>query len=217
MGSDAVKLAPGSPVYHECQQSMQCARHAVNNFLQAPVFSKSDFDRLTATIERDSGARSGLGLNTFGLGNYDLNVIEVALASKGYTLEWFDSRESVEKDLVLSKSCESTQQQKHKAPCIGLLVNISEGSKLIKFWPFRRRHFLSIVNVQSRNGAATLDFHASQTGEWWNLDSKLQAPFLYDNEDSLRRHLQQYINSSSDVHILRVLPSSDTMLRIHNL
>ncbi|CBZ54437.1 hypothetical protein NCLIV_048660 [Neospora caninum Liverpool] len=39
-------------VYHERQSLLQCARHTVNNILQAPAYSSADFERLAGALDR---------------------------------------------------------------------------------------------------------------------------------------------------------------------
>jgi josephin len=79
-------------MYHEKQSLFRCGIHALNNLLQAPVFSKETFDQACMTLHQLSGGNHTI-LASFwnaheaplGLGNYDVNVLMYVLQEKGKT------------------------------------------------------------------------------------------------------------------------------------
>ena len=82
------------PLYHERQTRMMCAMHCVNNVLQSHQFLKSDMDKICQELAPNH-TWCNPHCNPLGLGNYDVNVMMVALQQKNLELVWFDRRNSV--------------------------------------------------------------------------------------------------------------------------
>lgn len=97
-------------IYHERQSRQLCALHALNNLFQdGSAYSKTDLDKYAETYVwtrlqkhySDFFSNSSLTPNqsifnphrsTFGLGDYDINVIIVALQRKNYEAIWFNKK-----------------------------------------------------------------------------------------------------------------------------
>ena len=78
-------------IYHERQRLMLCAVHSLNNLFQdRNAYSKEDLDGISYQLSPDSFVNPHK--NMLGLGNYDVNVMMVALQQKNYEVVWFDKR-----------------------------------------------------------------------------------------------------------------------------
>lgn len=70
---------------------MLCAVHSLNNLFQdRNAYSKEDLDAISYQLSPDSFVNPHK--NMLGLGNYDVNVMMVALQQKNYEVVWFDRR-----------------------------------------------------------------------------------------------------------------------------
>ena len=70
---------------------MLCAVHSLNNLFQdRNAYSKEDLDAISYQLSPDSFVNPHK--NMLGLGNYDVNVMMVALQQKNYEVVWFDKR-----------------------------------------------------------------------------------------------------------------------------
>lgn len=70
---------PGPP-YHERQSQLNCGVHCVNNILGCRAFGAHDFQ----AIEAELGLARWLSF----LGNFDINVVMVALKQHGLAVRW---------------------------------------------------------------------------------------------------------------------------------
>ena len=78
-------------IYHERQRLMLCAVHSLNNLFQdRNAYSKEDLDAISYQLSPDAFVNPHK--NMLGLGNYDVNVMMVALQQKNYEVVWFDKR-----------------------------------------------------------------------------------------------------------------------------
>ena len=78
-------------IYHERQRLMLCAVHSLNNLFQdRNAYSKEDLDAISYQLSPDAFVNPHK--NMLGLGNYDVNVMMVALQQKNYEVVWFDRR-----------------------------------------------------------------------------------------------------------------------------
>ena len=77
-------------VYHERQVRQMCALHVLNNLFQAEAFSKGQLDTICKELDPESWFNPHK--SALGLGNYDVNVIMMALQKTGYKAIWFDKR-----------------------------------------------------------------------------------------------------------------------------
>ncbi|EQC31539.1 hypothetical protein, variant 2 [Saprolegnia diclina VS20] len=113
-------------VYHEPQQLMRCGVHAANNLLQRRAFEASDFDALCAELCPSTWRNPHRGL----LGNYDIEVLSLALLRQGYTVSYFDVRKP-----LTALPLET---------CVGLICNVPQSS-LLGLW--QSRHWFCIREV----------------------------------------------------------------------
>ncbi|XP_067931857.1 josephin-2-like [Watersipora subatra] len=150
--SSKVDMDGSSGVYHEKQVKELCAIHSINNLLQAKVFEKKDFDKLSDALSPNTFLNPHRSI--LGTGNYDINVIMAALQSQGLDLIWFDKRKDV-KELRLEN-------------INGFILNIPSDYKLGGLIPFNfnRKHWISVREVG---------------GVYYNLDSKLGSPERLDS------------------------------------
>ncbi|PNH06685.1 Josephin-like protein [Tetrabaena socialis] len=81
-----VPMAP--PSYHERQSRQLCLKHTLNNLLQRPAFTAADLDRLADGMSPPGPGGIFSPHRTPWLGNYDVNVLELALRQHGKSLTW---------------------------------------------------------------------------------------------------------------------------------
>lgn len=77
--------------YFEAQGSLSrnCALHAINNIIGEKRFSKDNLNEICKQLDSDSiinPHKHMLG------GDYDANVLIIALQNTGYDVEWHDNR-----------------------------------------------------------------------------------------------------------------------------
>ncbi|XP_053625504.1 josephin-2 [Plodia interpunctella] len=159
-------MNPKPTIYHEKQVKELCALHALNNLFQTRgTFSKSELDSICSRLSPNVWINPHRSM--LGLGNYDINVIMAALQKKGCEAVWFDKR----KDpgcLDLSNIC-------------GFILNVPSDYKLgFVMLPLRRRHWITIRQIQ---------------GNFYNLDSKLEAPQLIGRSSDLIAYLKEQLES----------------------
>jgi josephin len=131
-------------IYHEPQQLLRCALHTLNALLQEPAYDAASLNAIALSI----GGKLELAHRWPVLGNYDVNVMMIALQQRGLDVRWWDQRRGVDE---LRSAAESTA-------CVGLICN-EPNSWLLGMVP--SRHWLAIRRIR---------------GEWFDLDSRLQAP-----------------------------------------
>eukprot|EP00386_Alphamonas_edax_P002264 GDKI01006772.1.p1 GENE.GDKI01006772.1~~GDKI01006772.1.p1 ORF type:complete len:202 (-),score=76.74 GDKI01006772.1:408-1013(-) len=188
----SVSPAPLAP-FHEKQVLLQCARHTVNNILQRSEFSWSEFERIAGEITKSDGYKHK---NFFGLGNYDIGVMMVALGRHGLEAEWFDMRKDVRSELNADDP-----------ECVGLLVNTHRPS-FIPLPVFDGQHWQAVRKFDSSSGVGGGD----GGGVWCNLDSKESEPVLLGGCGELGAWLHSLVEKKragklKDVHVFRVVKS----------
>ncbi|WIA20921.1 hypothetical protein OEZ85_005263 [Tetradesmus obliquus] len=173
-------------MYHERQHRQHCLKHAINNLVQREAFSIASLNKLADSIQAQ---------RTLFLGNYDVNVLAVALELLGLELKWHDARDTQ----LLNLPLEQPQQQQQQP--VGIVLNVAGDG----WWASltRGRHWLAIKWLH---------------GSWWNLDSRLPAPCSFITEEAdvadggagrLRRHLQQQLADGAHVMlVVRQQPGS---------
>lgn len=149
-------------VYHEQQRLMRCAQHTINGLLQEPAFDAAALTEIALNL--DAGGKLSLAHRWPVLGNYDINVLVLALQQRGYEVRWWDRRKSIEQ---LRSSAELDTS-------LGLVLN--ERRALLGFIP--SRHWLAVRRVD---------------GVWYDLDSRLRAPVMLTPE-ALFERLQQHMS-----------------------
>lgn len=76
----------GAGLYHERQSMLRCGVHAANNLLGEKAFCAADLDRMAAELDGESW------WTRLGAGNYNVDVLEMALSSRQISLSWWDKR-----------------------------------------------------------------------------------------------------------------------------
>ncbi|TMS37149.1 hypothetical protein L596_004143 [Steinernema carpocapsae] len=82
------------PRFHERQSRQMCLLHTLNNMFQREEFSKADLDDICLSLDESRWFNAHRSM--LGLGNYDVNVMMVALESRNLAVTWFDSRLSID-------------------------------------------------------------------------------------------------------------------------
>ncbi|KAL1921165.1 uncharacterized protein VTP21DRAFT_10881 [Calcarisporiella thermophila] len=152
-------------IYHERQQVWFCAKHALNNLAQAPLFTKKDLDAVAHQLGLEETKQEELGpysrllvnphKNPLGLGNYDISTLECALRGVGLEMRWFDAR----KDVRTIRFCDTL---------CGVIINQPSTNR----WPWRMNHWSAVKMIRD---------HV------YDLDSKLEHPRRFETlEDAYR-------------------------------
>lgn len=122
-------------VYFEKQSyfSLQCGLFSVNHLLGGKVYSKTDFNNICYSLSDDT---INPHKHLFG-GDYDVNVLIIALQQQGYEVKWFDRR----------KEHLNVNTPSKEAPLIGYLVNVySSGAPnfIHKLCNISKRHWFAV-------------------------------------------------------------------------
>ncbi|XP_075220867.1 josephin-like protein isoform X1 [Lycorma delicatula] len=175
-------------IYHEKQVKELCALHALNNlFQEAHAFSKADLDGICQDLSPACWINPHR--SPLGLGNYDVNIIMAALQRKGYEAIWFDKRKDPE-SLELNR-------------VFGFILNVPSDFRFrFVVVSLRRRHWIAIRRV---NGA------------YYNLDSKLDSPFLIGQDGELVQYLREQIqNKEKELFIVVSKQTEESRLWLNN-
>uniref|UniRef100_A0A7S0G7G2 ubiquitinyl hydrolase 1 n=1 Tax=Rhodosorus marinus TaxID=101924 RepID=A0A7S0G7G2_9RHOD len=103
-------MAYAPEVYREQQSLMRCGLHILNAIFQEQAFSVKELDAIGDEL---ATGRSFFNPHRFplGLGNYDVNILEVAFSRRGLRMDWHDPRDQV------------TAKQLQDSTLIGVVVN----------------------------------------------------------------------------------------------
>ena len=143
-------------VYHEQQRLMRCAQHTLNGLLQEPAFDAAALTEIALSLDAN---KLSLAHRWPVLGNYDVNVLMLALQQRGYDVRWWDRRRSSAEQLRSAAESDTT---------LGLICN--ERRAILGVIP--SRHWLAVRRVD---------------GVWYDLDSRLPAPVALTPEGLLAR------------------------------
>ncbi|XP_055339498.1 josephin-2-like [Paramacrobiotus metropolitanus] len=173
-------------VYHEHQVKQFCAMHALNNLFGEPCFSKKSLDEICDRLTPSKGWTNP-HRSFFGFGNYDVNVVMVAVQSRNCEAIWWDKRNDLS-SLDLSN-------------VVGLILNLPNDYGIGSFkLPLGRRHWISIRPV-SVAGTPPPSSHPAAAGRepkrmvFYNLDSKFKAPLLIGNEAAVITFLREALGT----------------------
>ncbi|XP_014776703.1 josephin-1 [Octopus bimaculoides] len=165
-------------IYHETQRLQLCGLHALNNLFQdGNAFTKKDLDNICTRLcpkEIFNPYRS-----TFAVGNYDINVLMVAVQSKGYDMLWFNKTRNL-KCLVLEN-------------IEGFILNIPCGNIIMKLIS-QGKHWITIRKISN---------------VYYSLDSNNKAPVEIGSDDELLVHLCEQLNNNHTELFLIVTPDVD--------
>lgn len=169
-------------IYHEKQSRMLCALHALNNVLQDKIFSKSALDDIANNLSPSKFVNPHR--NFFGLGNYDANVLVLALQQCNYDIVWCDKRKSV-KDHNLNLD-----------NILGFILNTLSRRRVFSFnLPYAGSHWIAFRHI-AVNGV----------GQYYNLDSKLRAPVpVASTNEEFIDYLEQRLREYPDTQLLFVV------------
>ena len=150
---------------------MWCALHTLNALLQGPVYDSAALTELALSI----GGKFELAHRWPLVGNWDVNVMMLALQQRGLDVRWWDRRSAI---------CELRSLAEDPA-CVGLICN-EPGSWLFGLVP--SRHWLAIRRVR---------------GEWYDLDSRLPRPAKL-GADALFSRLQRLLGDEAGQVLLAI-------------
>jgi len=149
-------------LYHEKQEWEFCLMHALNALFQYKKFTTNHMDAICNTLAPDKMINPHKSI--LQTGNYDANVLMMALNQEDVDVQWFDSRKA-ESDLSLNDDFLCPKEKYEEF--LGFIVNIQQK----KMFVFNRRHWLTIKRIK---------------GVWYNLDSKNKAPKKLEEEELLK-------------------------------
>lgn len=119
-----------SPIYHEKQYLWRCGLHAVNALLRSQAYTARDLDVIADSLLTSSTSPLRHPHRApFRLGDYDANVLILALDKLGFHTRWFSSQRI-------------TLKETH-----GFLINRAAKSGLL--WT-GRRHWIAIVRYEEK-------------------------------------------------------------------
>ncbi|XP_017489474.1 PREDICTED: josephin-like protein [Rhagoletis zephyria] len=172
--------APIEKIFHEKQLRQMCALHSLNNLFQrADAFSKQELDRIASSLAPNSSLFNP-HMSPFGFGNYDINVVQMALQEKNFEAIWFN---------------------KSKDPSIlnleaifGFILNIPNENDLWKsiatLFTASKRHWITLKAVNSL---------------FYNLDSKLKEPALIGTAHHLVTYLRRSLTAENNVEVFVIV------------
>ncbi|CAI4226771.1 unnamed protein product [Auanema sp. JU1783] len=115
-------------LHHERQVKQMCLVHALNSLLQRKEFTSKDLDRICYSLNENRWFNPHKSI--LGLGNYDVNVLMVALDKCDLHMVWFDSRRPIS-DINLDA-------------VDAMIFNVPSGR--IPCWP--GRHWFTVLKVE---------------------------------------------------------------------
>jgi josephin len=181
-------------MYHETQRFYFCGIHALNNLLGGPIVTKDSLDEIASRLAPTSGWWNNPHKSIFGLGNYDVNVLMIALQDQGYETQYLDTRQG-------ENSLWETQLKQKETTALGLVCN-GQG-----IWG---RHWKAIKFVKGDDSETSTP---TTTTSFYNLDSKLADPLKFVSRDEFVQHLTESIKADTDTTLLLISPiiASDHM------
>mmetsp|Transcript_6487 Transcript_6487/g.10086 ORF Transcript_6487/g.10086 Transcript_6487/m.10086 type:complete len:197 (+) Transcript_6487:36-626(+) len=183
----------GKAIYFEKQSRQRCGIHALNNLFQGSVFSKKSFDRICYKLSPKAFINPHKSM--FGTGNYDINVLIVAVEQQGYKITWFNSQKGIDAvafDDLLGVIVNG------QPVASGLFQGIAAKVFNSQHW-FALRPFLVSDSNNSKKSSMT----------WYSLDSNLSQPIPLPDVRTFLRNLL----SLGTTHIMLVArPGVDVYL-----
>lgn len=186
--------APAAPpgTYHERQQFMRCGLHAVNNMLQRRAYSTRDFEKIAADLAAFGPESSVAHLGNphravLTLGNYDANVVLVALSLAGFEAAW-----------CVHASVDTLRDAVRRPDTLGFLVNVSK---------FFSRHWLAVRKLTDDGSWGFFDSNAPHPRLFGSEDevcsfAHLLSPFFFF---CLHNSLWTCVDNTASCHPEQVL------------
>eukprot|EP01084_Bolivina_argentea_P083773 151658_1 len=173
-------------LYHEKQQWEMCLLHSINSLLQKHEFTSKQLNSICKELSPNKLINPHRSM--FKTGNYDANVLIMALNKMNIDVQWFDTRKAKELDLndeIFLKFLQPDNQR-----LVGFILN----NPLKKIKMLKRRHWIAIKKINDK---------------WYNLDSKLKQPKGYGNVDELNVFLRNcLIQNNAELMICRAKKSN---------
>ncbi|GMY10642.1 josephin-like protein [Fagus crenata] len=167
-------------IYHERQKLQFCLLHSLNNlFQQKDAFTRASLNEIAEKLVIDDPNKvtwTPLSVlfkphHNAITGNYDINVLMAALEGKGKSVIWHDRRNGA--SLINLDASEDT--------LMGIVLNLS-ARKYGGLW--KSRHWVTLKRID---------------GVWYNLDSDLEAPETFKDNEEVREFLDYMIGHGGEV------------------
>ena len=172
-----------SSLYFERQVLMRCGRHALNNMLGRAAFSSAELDEIAVSLAGNLTLVHRWPV----LGNYDINVILLALQKRGLEGAFWDRRRS-----------ETELRDTLAAPAVvGALLNVKSRPRLLGGIMPVGRHWVALRAL--RRAAAS----GQSTLAWADVDSDLASPVLLDSEAAVMDRVRSAF-ADDDGHLIIV-------------
>lgn len=171
------------PPFHQRQSLFLCAVHAINNVLQREAFTKRDLDVICERLSPNSLTLFNPH-RTYGLGNFDVNVITVALQQTGHDIIWYDRRKSLlDNGLDWSK-------------IVGCILNVEKTRWNPIVALFGGRHWVGFKGFP----------HEGDECLYYDLDSKLSEPVLVARSHAeFVLYMEKRFKEKTNTHLLFVV------------
>ena len=187
--------------YHERQQVMRCGLHAVNNMLQRRAYTTTDFERIAADLAAFGPEGRGAHLANphravLKLGNYDANVVLVALSLAGFEAAW-----------CVRTPPDALRAAARAPDTLGVLVNVSM---------FFSRHWVAVRKLTDDGCWGLFDSNAPQPQLFASEDdvcfvlfplclTRFTSPFFFHcSSPQLLATLTKYSSGESGALLIRV-------------
>ncbi|EFA81486.1 hypothetical protein PPL_05474 [Heterostelium album PN500] len=177
-------------IYFEKQSLKLCGLHTINNLLQYRAYTRSELEHIAYDLDQTKKWINP-HKNFFGLGNYDANVLIVALNRKGFEVKWFDKRKRLD-EIDFDK-------------VYGIIVNCML-KKIMGLW--NSRHWFGIKNMNyiSTESKTTSETTTSSTQppltttpfNYCLLNSETN-PIVFQAKQNLINYLASFINENAEV------------------
>ncbi|RHZ44574.1 hypothetical protein Glove_718g28 [Diversispora epigaea] len=174
-------------IYHERQSFWFCGQHTLNNLLQMDVFGKSELDNIAIKLaeKTDPEVKSwkcyfvNPHKSVLGFGNYDINVLDIALRAFDLEIQWFDDRKDIR-----------TVVQFTDSTLFGLILNIPKTHYY--FW--NSYHWIAIKPIhKKKDDDDNYVVDEEETVVIYNLDSKLHKPEKFPDIEKAYNFLSDYV------------------------
>ncbi|KAL8213893.1 hypothetical protein R6Q57_003342 [Mikania cordata] len=171
-------------IYHERQKLQFCLLHALNNlFQEKDAFTRNDLDVIAEKLVLEDpykGTWTPFSVifkphhNSL-TGNYDVNVLVVAVEGKGKKVIWHDRR----------NKASSIDLDESDGKLTGIVLNVPV-KRYGGIW--RSRHWVSLRKIN---------------GVWYNLDSDFASPCTFKSIEELRDFLDDAIDGGSEILLVK--------------
>eukprot|EP01083_Nonionella_stella_P222086 792824_1 len=149
-------------LYFEKQEWEMCLLHSLNALFQEKKFTETDMDDICKLLAPNKLINPHKSI--FQTGNYDANVLMMALDKQGVDVQWFDSRKAEGLRLEDTFLCPKDKYKEFK----GFILNNPHKRMIV----FNRRHWLTIKRIGNI---------------WYNLDSRNNKPVKYQGKKQIKK------------------------------